>query len=548
MPSVELYTLRQCFEQNGSVFPFSVIWHIRDSNYNGAFLTFESVSDLGASVPSWIPDADTQDLYPDMEAHMGWATEPMYQLANTPVMETEEINVPNHRGIKLEIKEFSARITLKEWKQDQAYRKAIGNLVHLNKVGKNRYLEQAIVNAKQARASQAPAGRQVSYRQYVLTWKDSRFPQSYTGQVSEYADLPWYPVKGKTPDETKKLQESYNNSRRIEFKRMTSGLRLQIADIRRSARTAVETRRVFSSRVTGARLSYGVLSSIQSPRKNGFKFSKPEYEVVVPEGRGGVHPTSGAIEWLAFRKNGNALVERKTPSTNDKYVGIEIEFFSKADQDQLGLKLYRAGVAKFVQLKHDGSIRPEDKYPHGHEICVLAKESEYEEVLSKVCKVLEDAGSKVNKSCGMHVHLDMRSRNKETAFANLVSSQNILYAMNPASRLEEVNGQRYCAFTRSRRMDQQSNRYHGINGHHAYSTHKTIEVRIHAGTFQARKITNWVKLLIMIVNRPEAIARSCSTLGGFVKQFDLPLDLAEYIVERIKKFADKNPANQEEAA
>lgn len=270
--------------------------------------------------------------------------------------------------------------------------------------------------------------------------------------------------------------------------------------------------------------------------------------MVVPEGRGGVHPTSGAIEWLAFRKNGNALVERKTPSTNDKYVGIEIEFFSKADQDQLGLKLYRAGVAKFVQLKHDGSIRPEDKYPHGHEICVLAKESEYEEVLSKVCKVLEDAGSKVNKSCGMHVHLDMRSRNKETAFANLVSSQNILYAMNPASRLEEVNGQRYCAFTRSRRMDQQSNRYHGINGHHAYSTHKTIEVRIHAGTFQARKITNWVKLLIMIVNRPEAIARSCSTLGGFVKQFDLPLDLAEYIVERIKKFADKNPANQEEAA
>jgi hypothetical protein len=145
----------------------------------------------------------------------------------------------------------------------------------------------------------------------------------------------------------------------------------------------------------------------------------------------------------------------------------------------------------------------------------------------------------------MHVHLDMRTRVKETVFANLVCAQPILYAMNPPSRQESVNGRMYCAFTKTRKFNQNMDRYRGINAA-AYSRHKTIEVRIHAGTILKEKIINWINILLKVVDKPEVLKRSPTSFKTFVETFNLTLDHAEYIVQRIKQFADNKQL--EEAA
>lgn len=559
MPALQWMSLQACFDRTPGTFPFTVLWAqpdwgTEDEPYEVTFVGREIDT---AGIATWLVaeehrypvDADVQD----MANHTGWATRQNYMLPQdhplhsymVPIQkQEEEVQTPSKKrgGMRLQVQEYMVRMHPQEWKQDQLYRKTIGHLTQLLKVSKNRYLELAISNAKSARSIQDPRKSQHSMRRYVLVWEDKRWPASVHGRTEVEYDMTWYPKEGAPKEEI----EAYQNRRKAAFKSMKNAMRSEIKSIRRNTRFVSDVGRAFTSRTRdGVRLSYRVVGSARTVK--GFQFSKPEYEVSNPHKAGYVHMQPGAIEWLMFRKMGNSLNEAKIPRTADKYVGIELEFFSKVDADQLGYRLFKAGVSKNVQLKHDGSIRAEDDTPHPHEICILAKEDEYEGVVQKVSKVLEDVGSKVNKSCGMHVHLDMRARDRDTVFANLVSSQNILYAMNPASRLEEVNGQRYCAYTRSRRIDQQSSRYHGINGQ-AFARHQTIEVRIHSGTFQARKIINWVKLLIHIANRTEAVARSSSKLRGFVKQFELPMDLAEYIVERIKKFADKNPANQEEAA
>ena len=240
-----------------------------------------------------------------------------------------------------------------------------------------------------------------------------------------------------------------------------------------------------------------------------------------------------------------SVFSEKEPKDSSKYIGVELEFISKTDRDELGELLMDAELYRYVTLKADGSVRAKGDYKYPHELCVLAKEEEFVQVMKRVCLVLKKADSVVNKTCGMHVHLDMRTRNKEVAFSNLVSAQPILYAMNPPSRQEAINGMRYCSPTKGKVFNSNMDRYRGINAA-AYRRHQTIEVRIHAGTIDYTKIMNWVNILVKIVERPEAIKQTPRTFIGFTKKFDLTLEQCEYIVNRIKQF--KDVPNLEEAA
>jgi hypothetical protein len=270
-------------------------------------------------------------------------------------------------------------------------------------------------------------------------------------------------------------------------------------------------------------------------KRNTYRFDKV----------GGTFQLPGRYLHLWLEVHGWSVFSDKVPMDNAKHVGIELEFISKSDSNMLAALLIGKQLWKYVTLKSDGSVKGNKEYPYVHELCVLAKEDEVTNILQKVCAVLKTAKCAVNKTCGMHVHLDMRERIKEVVFANLVCAQPFLYAMNPPSRQEAVNGNTYCAFTKSKVFNPRMNRYSGINAA-AYNRHLTIEVRIHAGTILYEKIANWVELLLKIVNKPEAMKRSPSTLTGFVKKFELTMNQAEYIVNRIKQFKDN--VQLEEAA
>lgn len=232
---------------------------------------------------------------------------------------------------------------------------------------------------------------------------------------------------------------------------------------------------------------------------------------------------------IITQKEVDSLEAYKSPKDNQKYIGIELEFYSKVSGFELIQYLVHAGLAECVNLGSDGSVYPPRGY-NSYEMRILSTEKNLNKTIATICSILNHVDSGVNKTCGMHVHLDMRGRNKEKAFYNLVNSQSLLYSLNPSSRRSNS----YCRPTPSTDFEAYENQRDGINKH-AFSEHRTIEVRIHAGTLDKLKIINWVKLLIKIVDHDQLSAKH-STLTAFSKEYKLSSTLIRYIKERLIKF------------
>jgi hypothetical protein len=256
---------------------------------------------------------------------------------------------------------------------------------------------------------------------------------------------------------------------------------------------------------------------------------------------GYTHTEKDSIYNLHLLRLSQSIFEYKKPKDDRHYMGIELEFFTKANKDLVAAEVMKAKLEKYVHIHDDGSIQA-DRDHVGIELSILTPEDEMERVVKGVCGVLTKVGAKVNASCGMHVHVDMRKRDKDIVFNNLVSSQPLLYAMNPKSRL--VN--RFCKKNKDKTIKEGTNReerYFGINAQ-ALKKHGTIEIRIHSGTVNEAKILNWAKLLQRIVSQPEKIKRGPRTFRTFIKNFGIDLDLASYIAERIEKFNKEETDNE----
>lgn len=233
----------------------------------------------------------------------------------------------------------------------------------------------------------------------------------------------------------------------------------------------------------------------------------------------------------------------KSPKTDERHISVEIEFGSKKNRSELGAALFSAGVADYVELKSDGSVRELGSEYHPHEIAVCVPVSKRDKVITSVLKVLNESGAKVNKTCGLHVHLDMRGYDHTKAFSNLVSAQTILYQMIPVSRRDN----NYCKKTVNKSFAyhrNSSNRYQGINPC-SFRKYRTIEVRLHSGTTDFTKITNFMDILSAVAYNETKIVRAASTVSGFVKQHKLSEQIKQYIDSRIRLF---NNIIQEEVA
>ncbi len=246
---------------------------------------------------------------------------------------------------------------------------------------------------------------------------------------------------------------------------------------------------------------------------------------------GFVYSTGEQILTIMHSRKARMIFDPKSPKDQQRYVGVEMEFTCSANNKTLAGEFGKINLQGKLQLKEDGSIRVDKSDHYPHELCILALESEVEMVVNSVCGVLAKYNAKVNKSCGLHVHLDMRTRDKDVAFSNLVTAQPLLYAMNPPSRA--VN--KFCKKSTKKQFGANVERYFGVNAQ-AYHKYQTIEIRIHSGTVLAEKINNWVKVLLCIVNKQEKIARAPRKFTTFVKHFDFDMALAEYVAGRIEKF------------
>ena len=238
----------------------------------------------------------------------------------------------------------------------------------------------------------------------------------------------------------------------------------------------------------------------------------------------------------------------KVPSKGNSknYIGIELELVCRPDKDALEKKFCEAYLGGYVYIKRDGSITPENPGDYCHEVTVLCPETMYDSIVERVCAVLNSkiVGSYVNNSCGLHVHYDARNRKVEHMFTNMVSVLPLATQMVPKNRINSSHAQQYCKMNKHKLFEEQRklrDRYTAVNAE-SHTSHNTIEVRLHSGTTNATKIRAWVKIFLNAINYSDVLSEDVSTVSKYAALFGVDTKLNDYMMKRIKLFAEKGDA------
>jgi hypothetical protein len=236
---------------------------------------------------------------------------------------------------------------------------------------------------------------------------------------------------------------------------------------------------------------------------------------------------------LAPGKQFSSLWSRNTSCDLYNYqhaVGLEFESYGLIERKQL-----IQALPIWTRVASDGSIRPPGD-AQGHEIRVLLDRAVAEPRLFNLCKRFSALGLRVNKSCGLHVHLDARSLSHSEAVARAKVMDKWLHALMellPASRRDNT----YCKWGVSI-LD----RYRAVNVQ-SWHAHKTIEVRCGSATLDYTKVLSWLRLVELIRAMPRGPkAGSCIAT---LEQLPLPAhDLAFWRA----RHRELNPAQYTTAA
>tara|TARA_R110000803_G_scaffold79152_2_gene144647 strand:+ start:1751 stop:2743 length:993 start_codon:yes stop_codon:yes gene_type:complete len=154
--------------------------------------------------------------------------------------------------------------------------------------------------------------------------------------------------------------------------------------------------------------------------------------------------------------------------------------------------------------------------PNTYEIKLIFKQSEMMSIIPKVFKVLRDCKVKVNSSCGLHVHLDARNRNRKDMYNNLFKCQDAIIDVSSNKRIEG----RWCTKNIRSTYDGQMSEYerYKVINVRSYERHSTIEVRVGRATLEVGKVLAYVRMLTNIVDS-EKINTDIKTTAAYCKKF-----------------------------
>ncbi len=240
----------------------------------------------------------------------------------------------------------------------------------------------------------------------------------------------------------------------------------------------------------------------------------------------------GEVLRVYVEKNLNSLYEDKKPVEQRKYIGIELEFCAPIKETEFALKLFRSGIHKFAQLKKDGSLRPHDGET-GYELAILLEETNYKKRLKQLIDLLTEVKAvAIDRRAGLHVHLDMRRRNKDLVYNNLVACQYALLSVVDPARVDNE----FCKTVTSRKFPveftgERDERYKTINAA-AFYKYKTLEVRMHEGSVDYKQISNWVDLLVRVANHPKKFKDDVHRITLLSKRVKLEKKLLSYLQDR----------------
>jgi hypothetical protein len=247
-----------------------------------------------------------------------------------------------------------------------------------------------------------------------------------------------------------------------------------------------------------------------------------------------------------------------TPRIFDKQFGVEFEAYN-VDKTVLRNKLVASGVnceiagythdtTRYWKIVTDGSITGNNTFELVSPI--LEGETGLAEMM-KVCKILNQCGAKVNKSCGTHVHINARNFTLEQwkrIYINYARLEKVIDGFMADSRRGNKN--RFCqGFSTVRNFENEiksamslntianklsNSRYWKINPQ-SYSRHNTCEFRQHSGTTDYIKISSWIRFLSNLVDFSENHLITEKTLNG-LKTFN-NIELVDYFKYRTLELA-----------
>jgi hypothetical protein len=284
-----------------------------------------------------------------------------------------------------------------------------------------------------------------------------------------------------------------------------------------------------------------------------------------PDWRIGLAEAVRRVEWIRSVTAGISVEQVASSERHEWTFGVELELI-------LPLGLSHSGLAERIRdaevnchsehYNHSG--RPHWKivtdgslgdYIRGAEIVspVLNGQAGFDEV-QRVCAAALAAGCKVNKKCGLHVHLGARGLSGQF-FRNLIrlyrSHEGAIdsclapsrrASLNPYCRsLTALSAQTIAAVTGepSAAHGVAANRYQKIN-FQSYWRHGTVEFRQHQGTVEGQKVINWIKFCIALADKAncgeEWVDMRGDTLQNLVEAINLDGSVASYLFNRQEAF------------
>lgn len=227
----------------------------------------------------------------------------------------------------------------------------------------------------------------------------------------------------------------------------------------------------------------------------------------------------------------------KYPSSDDPYIGIELEYASTLDLNEVSEKIVEHRLHNDVRVVTDGSIKVNEIYKHKIEFCILTKWSGLKEMLERLRPIIFDKPQHflVNPSCGLHVHLDVRNANYKRVYKNLTSMQSVLFSLAAEHRRKN----KYCVPVNTTDFDEVDEEeddahYHAISKY-SFFKHNTIEVRIHQSTLSLPAIEKWITLLKRIAD----YAPGDLKLGSFDSELKLLKEKVKIEPELIKYIEER---------
>ena len=221
---------------------------------------------------------------------------------------------------------------------------------------------------------------------------------------------------------------------------------------------------------------------------------------------------------------GTPLQILTTPYEFTRKFGIEIEAFGvnrtalenalRNEGINVNAEDYNHTTRNHWKIVRDGSISGDNAFEI---VSPPLQGQDGLEQLKKVCKVLRQLRAKINKSCGLHIHLDASDLELNTwknITFNYAKLESTIDSFMPNSRRE--NNNRYCQSIK-RQSDLESkinnartlenlakaitnrDRYYKLN-FESFWRHRTIEFRQHSGTIEFEKISNWINFVSKLVH------------------------------------------------